>query len=364
MRKNILKIIGKTLGCAVIMAAVTLSGIQLPNVAGQKSSSIAVADAATVTDRLPIVAYTRYSGNLNTYTDVNLTNRTGYICSYDKCTILNIYGNGAVQVRYPVSRGTRVAYAAMSGFFIDENFSTSIGRFGEGKTAYRKSTGGETIGSVYGDDSVMIIGLADGRTQVLYPTSSGFKLGWVDGLYEIGHREEPPAQSEPAAPETPPEANTGIGSPVPSGCKFNRKTTDGSWYGYHDINRNVSTSTPVYAIADGTVTYKQAYRKYSGVKKLTSYGNYINFTSSDGVYTAKYCHLNSFVGATQIISSSRTVRRSGCTGTLTIATRTVKKGEIIGYIGTTGNSSGVHLHFELRKNNSRIDPTSEIPGLI
>ena len=54
------------------------------------------------------------------------------------------------------------------------------------------------------------------------------------------------------------------------------------------------SSTPVYAIANGKVTYKQAYRTYGGVKYLTSYGNYIEFVSSDKKYSAKYCHLSKF----------------------------------------------------------------------
>lgn len=152
-------------------------------------------------------------------------------------------------------------------------------------------------------------------------------------------------------------------APVPAGCKFSKKTSDNGWYGYHDINRNVSTSTPVYAVTDGTVTYKQAYRVYGGVKKLTSYGNYIEFKSSNGVYTAKYCHLNRFAGVNQIISSGNTVRASGSTGVYQIATKRVSKGQVIGYIGQTGNASGVHLHFELRKNGARIDPTSVMSGL-
>lgn len=152
-------------------------------------------------------------------------------------------------------------------------------------------------------------------------------------------------------------------SPVPSGSKFNRKTWDGDWYGYHDINVNVNSSTPVYAITDGTVTYKQAYRIYGGVKYLTSYGNYIEFTSADRVYTAKYCHLSSFEGVNLTIPSSRTRRASGSSGRINLVTKNVKKGEVLGYIGTTGNSSGLHLHFELRKNGSRIDPTTVITGL-
>lgn len=123
-------------------------------------------------------------------------------------------------------------------------------------------------------------------------------------------------------------------------------------------------ATPVYAIADGTVTYKQAYRIYNGVKKLTSYGNFIEFQSSDGIYTAKYCCLSGFSGANQIISSYNTIRAaSESTGVYRIKTRTVRKGEVIGYIGQTGNASGVHLHYELRRNGTHIDPTSVIGGL-
>lgn len=158
--------------------------------------------------------------------------------------------------------------------------------------------------------------------------------------------------------------NGTLGSPVPKGCKFSQKGNDNGWYGFHDINRGVSKSTPVYALTDGTVTYKQAYRVYSGVKKLTSYGNFIEFTSSNGIYKAKYCHLNQFVGnSTLYIQNNNTRQASGSTGIYNCGSKTVKKGEIIGYIGTTGNSSGIHLHFELRKNGSRIDPTSAISGL-
>ena len=159
-------------------------------------------------------------------------------------------------------------------------------------------------------------------------------------------------------------SGNGLTSPVPSGAKFNRKTNDGKWYGYHDINRGVYRGTPVYAIADGTIRCKQAYRTFSGVKNLTSYGNYIEFTSDSGGYTAKYCHLNSFRDVNQIIPSYRTRQVSGSAGSYVLTTRHVRKGEIIGYIGSTGNASGVHLHFELRKNGVRIDPTSVISGLV
>lgn len=164
--------------------AVSVTGIQISDVSGDVVFS-KLAEAATAMENVNIVAYTRYSGNLNTYSDAGLTKRIGYICANDQCTILDVYNNGAVRVRYPVKKGTRTAYAAMSGFFINTDFSTNTMKLGTGKTAYRKSTGNATIGSVFKDDNVMIVGHENGRTELIYPTSSGYKIGWVAGTYDI-----------------------------------------------------------------------------------------------------------------------------------------------------------------------------------
>jgi hypothetical protein len=97
-----------------------------------------------------------------------------------------VYSSGVVRVKYPVKNGTKTAYAAMSGFFSNNDFSTATMRIGSRKTAYRKSTGSSTIGSVYADDDVIIIGHENGRTELIYPTgSSGFKHGYVAGTYNI-----------------------------------------------------------------------------------------------------------------------------------------------------------------------------------
>ena len=154
-------------------------------------------------------------------------------------------------------------------------------------------------------------------------------------------------------------SSAGLHSPVANGGKFSRKTNDNGWFGYHDVNRDVASGTPVYAITDGTAIFKQA--QTGGV--LTSYGNWIEFISSDGVYRAKYCHLNSFNGVAQKISSDNTRCKSGGKS-IVLLQKKVKKGDVLGYIGCTGNASGVHLHFELYKNGRRIDPTTEIAGLI
>lgn len=130
-------------------------------------------------------------------------------------------------------------------------------------------------------------------------------------------------------------------------------TTNGYYCDY-----KTGGSKPVYAPADGVAVYKQAYRVRNGKKVLSSYGNYIEFKSSDNVYAVKLCHLSSFNGVTRTVSSSLAYPCSGSDGTLTLKTRTVKRGELLGYTGMTGNASGHHLHLEVTKNGRAVNPTS------
>ena len=85
--------------------------------------------------------------------------------------------------------------------------------------------------------------------------------------------------------------------------------------------------TPIYAAGEGTI-----------VKHYTSksYGNYIRIEHANGFFTA-YAHMQAFADGLAVGSK-------------------VSKGQIIGNIGTTGRSSGPHLHFELIHQGNFIDP--------
>lgn len=106
--------------------------------------------------------------------------------------------------------------------------------------------------------------------------------------------------------------------------------SDGSYHG--GIDFPVSLGTNVGATADGIVVISTALRNSDG--SYRSYGEYIAIDHGNGV-RSYYCHL-----------SSRSVNVGD----------TIKQGQIIGKSGSTGNSTGPHLHFEIRVNNTRVNP--------
>ena len=72
-----------------------------------------------------------------------------------------------------------------------------------------------------------------------------------------------------------------------------------------------------------------------------SYGNYVVIDHGNGNSTL-YAHM-----------SSRAVSEG----------QMVSQGQVIGYVGTTGSSTGNHLHFEVRDNYTRVDPEGKYPNL-
>ena len=99
------------------------------------------------------------------------------------------------------------------------------------------------------------------------------------------------------------------------------------------IDYAASTGTPVYAVREGTIQPTSM--------DSDGYGNYVQIQHTDGAQSL-YAHL------------SEKVRSSGH----------VRAGDLIGKVGSTGNSTGPHLHFEVRKNGTHIDPTGYLTGSI
>jgi murein DD-endopeptidase MepM/ murein hydrolase activator NlpD len=88
-----------------------------------------------------------------------------------------------------------------------------------------------------------------------------------------------------------------------------------------------NTGTPVYAAADGTVT---------SVGPNGGYGNWIKLGHS-GRLTTIYGHLSGFAAGLK-------------------AGHPVARGELIGFVGSTGRSTGAHLHFEIQDGGRPVDP--------
>ena len=126
---------------------------------------------------------------------------------------------------------------------------------------------------------------------------------------------------------------------------------------YHDIYASIGT--PVYAPYDGTAKYIQS--NCNGV--LYSFGNQVRVYKEEGTYIT-YAHFSKFPdGITMPITQDCTNKSSSgsqcgaghCTVGMTstkVAEVTVKKGQLIGYTGTTGNSLGPHLHVEIHEQGS------------
>ena len=85
--------------------------------------------------------------------------------------------------------------------------------------------------------------------------------------------------------------------------------------------------TPIYATADGVVTIA---RYYGG------YGNFVKINHDNG-YKSGYAHMKQ-IAVTQ--------------------NKAVKKGDLIGYVGSTGRSTGNHLHYEVYFKDNLIDPVT------
>ncbi len=101
--------------------------------------------------------------------------------------------------------------------------------------------------------------------------------------------------------------------------------------GYNKVHKGVDfaapTGTPIYAAGDGVI---------DRAGRWSSYGNYIRIRHNSSLKTA-YAHLKKFA--------------KGIT-----AGKRVKQGQVIGYVGTTGRSTGAHLHYEVLKNGTQVNP--------
>ena len=98
---------------------------------------------------------------------------------------------------------------------------------------------------------------------------------------------------------------------------------------HYAVDTAISYGTPIYASNDGTVLKSESH---------SSYGYYILIDHGEGRSTL-YAH---------------------CSSLAVVAGQTVTKGQVIGYVGSTGYSTGNHLHFEFRINGNKTNPLNYV----
>lgn len=139
--------------------------------------------------KVPCKAYAISSGKVTVYNASHAAYSTSshYIDgANDLCTINSIGNDGWCQVSYPTSSGSFTAYVPLSTF-IPGSASPQNWTASAKYTAYRRSGGSDTIGSVSSGDACIKVASENGRTQVMYPVSGQnyYKMGWIDG--DTGH---------------------------------------------------------------------------------------------------------------------------------------------------------------------------------
>ncbi len=123
-------------------------------------------------------------------------------------------------------------------------------------------------------------------------------------------------------------------SRVTSGFSMRLHPISGLWKKHEGVDFAAPVGTPIRAAGDGTVDFVGTQHGYGNVVVLKHWNN----------YSTAYAHMSRFAGG---------LKRG----------MKVNQGEVIGYVGTTGWSTGPHLHYEFRVNNHPRDPMSvDVPN--
>jgi murein DD-endopeptidase MepM/ murein hydrolase activator NlpD len=114
-------------------------------------------------------------------------------------------------------------------------------------------------------------------------------------------------------------------APVTSRFGFRAHPIRGGWQPHWGVDMAAPAGAPIVATMDGVV---------GSAGWAGGYGWRIDLLHEGGVQT-RYAHLSSFNVSTG---------------------QTVKQGDVIGFVGSTGNSTGPHLHYEVRVDGIAVDP--------
>ena len=177
---------------------------------------------------------------------------------------------------------------------------------------YKETEGGLEIGS----KQLVYVGLSNGKKEIhryAYAPKNG-----TNGFYDAKGR-----SVSKQIMKRPLKAKARVSSPF--GVRFHPIL---KYKIFHKgVDLAAPMNTPIMAAADGKIDL---------LGRKGGYGKYISIVHSNGWKTA-YAHMNGY-------------RKDLKVGSY------VKRGEVIGYVGSTGRSTGPHLHFEVVKNKNVVSP--------
>jgi murein DD-endopeptidase MepM/ murein hydrolase activator NlpD len=116
-------------------------------------------------------------------------------------------------------------------------------------------------------------------------------------------------------------------SRISSGFSMRVHPISGNWKAHKGIDFAAATGTPIRAAADGVVDFAATQNGYGNVVVLKHWNN----------YSTAYAHMSRFAAGL----------KKG---------QKISQGDLIGYVGSTGWSTGAHLHYEFRVNGEAVNP--------
>lgn len=123
-------------------------------------------------------------------------------------------------------------------------------------------------------------------------------------------------------------------SRISSGFSMRLHPISGRWKAHQGVDFAAAVGTPIRASGDGTIDFVGTQNGYGNVVVIKHWNN----------YSTAYAHMSRFASG---------LKRGA----------KVNQGEVIGYVGMTGWTTGPHLHYEFRVNNQPRDPmTVEVPN--
>lgn len=123
-------------------------------------------------------------------------------------------------------------------------------------------------------------------------------------------------------------------SRISSGFSVRKHPISGLWKAHKGVDFAAAIGTPIRASGDGVIDFAGTQRGYGNVVIIKHWSK----------YSTAYAHMSRF--ATNLRKGTK-----------------VSQGQVIGYVGMTGWSTGPHLHYEFRVNNEARDPmTVDIPN--